>query len=135
MFLSQTHDLLDSVGPLKSRPGRRPRIAILDTGLNTKHAKVAELLELPKEQRRIQGFWSPDKGLPAEDDEDGHGTHCAMVAHKVAPNADIYVARVFQNRRTVYGTHVAKVSNWEFTATHLTGKHLGDQTCRERMAS
>ena len=91
------------------------RIAILDTGLNRYHPEVSELLDKVKDDRRIQECksWLPNSAgdglLPGDEDDDGHGTHCAMVAHKVAPNADIYIARIFKNRKNVSGKFVADV--------------------------
>ena len=96
---------------LISKPGVRPRIAILDTGLNTQHDEVKKVLDKTGKDRCIRGFWEPSESMSAKVDEDGHGTHCAMVAHQVAPNADIYIARVFKDRQSVYGEHVVKASS------------------------
>ena len=107
IHLKQTHKLIESVpGALASKPGLRPRIAILDTGLNTKHPDIKKVMDRKGLDRRFQDFWSPVEAWKAKEDEDGHGTHCAMVAHKVAPNADIFIARVFKDRKSVNGIHV-----------------------------
>jgi hypothetical protein len=61
--------------------------------------------------RGVLGSKSTDKEgmLHAKQDVDGHGTHCAMVAHQVAPDADTYVACIFRDRRHVRGDHVVDV--------------------------
>jgi len=101
--------LLENFRP---EPGKRVKIAILDTGLNKHHPKVDELLKQPKRELRIKTkeckSWVDG---PWDEDSDGHGTACAMIAHKVAPNADIYIARIFQDRTTVNGNYVVDVSH------------------------
>ena len=60
-----------------------------------------------EDPRRFKGFWSWDEEeWPAIEDSDGHGTHCAMILNQTAPDADIFVARVFQDRDHVTGEHV-----------------------------
>lgn len=115
--LAKTHSFLGMRTPLKSGPGKRVRIAILDTGLNKHHDEVAALLAKKGDDRRIQGWksWLPDlndmsKTLPGDEDEVGHGTHCAMTAHRVAPDADIFVARIFRYRNNVGKDYVKEVS-------------------------
>jgi Subtilase family len=111
-FLGQSHKLLDYLTPGKPRV----RIAILDTGLNKDHPEVSKVLQKSKRDRRIKQWksWVPnlqcDGNIPGDEDEDGHGTHCAMVANRVAPNADIYIARIFKNRKSVNGRYVVEVS-------------------------
>ncbi|ETN39162.1 uncharacterized protein HMPREF1541_05385 [Cyphellophora europaea CBS 101466] len=128
IWLRKSHDLLEMLRPLRSGPGNRPRIAILDTGLNTAHPEVAELHSRRGPRKRIQdgrswissgstaitdgGDESHDSNqggtLPWYEDEDGHGTHCAMVAHQVAPDADLYICRIFKDRNSVSGSYVAE---------------------------
>ena len=110
--MSQTHDLITSLSPGKPRV----RIAILDTGLNRDHQAVSEMLAKPNRDRRIKARECFIPAAELDDDEDpdndpdGHGTHCAMVVHQVAPNADIYVARIFKDQNNVNGAHVVEVS-------------------------
>ena len=69
-------------------------------------------MQKPKDQdaedpRRFKGFWSWDEEeWPAFEDSDGHGTHCAMILNQAAPNADIFIARVFEDREHVTGAYV-----------------------------
>lgn len=115
--MKKTHNFLATL--TVGRP--RVRIAILDTGLNKNHPQVKKMLEAKNNDKRIKKCrsWVPGvvgtdntdkKGiLRADEDIDGHGTHCAMVAHKVAPDADIYVARIFRDRKSVCGDYVIEV--------------------------
>lgn len=69
----------------------RVRVAIIDTGINESHPLLKEFRE--NGQIRCKS-WIPDH--PADKDEDGHGTHVAHSFLKVAPKAEIYVAKVFR---------------------------------------
>lgn len=109
MDLKPTHNLLGS-SALSSGVGKRPRIAIIDTGLNTAHPEVKDVLAKTARDKRIQGFWVPAGTKWNEyQDQDGHGTHCAMVAHKTAPNADLFIAKAFLDDSNVEGKHVVEV--------------------------
>ncbi|KUJ11431.1 subtilisin-like protein, partial [Mollisia scopiformis] len=70
------------------------KIAILDTGIDIGHPYFAADQAGKPSERRIKScedFLDP-KG--AAQDVCGHGTHCVGLLRKVAPEADIYVARV-----------------------------------------
>jgi hypothetical protein len=108
--LQDVHDLLTRFPSLKTKD--RPRIAILDTGLNTSHPDVQKIYK-PKpearEAKRVKGLWAPpDSDWDADEDTDGHGTHCTMVAHKVAPDADLFVLRVFKDRYHATSEHIVE---------------------------
>lgn len=85
---------------------RRTRIAVLDTGINKTHGGI----EGARCLRRIRDEWCYSWVGDSEDvrDED---THCAYLLHKVAPEADIYVAKVFShNQVKLYqAENIAKV--------------------------
>ena len=70
------------------------RVAILDTGFDNE----ASFFDAPVRRRRIKGWkdWAENSGVPV--DENGHGTHTVSLLMKVAPTADIYVARVVKDR-------------------------------------
>src|ERR1700761_3970558 len=76
---------------------RRVRIAILDTGIDMEHP------EIKARKSRIQDTFCQIKGLENKADEDtsGHGTCCTLLLMQIAPEADIYVARVFQDTKSV----------------------------------
>lgn len=75
---------------------RRVRIAILDTGVDLAHPHVRKC----KRIKATTDFTTllPATGKGQGQDVDGHGTFLTMLLHKVAPEADIYVARVFERR-------------------------------------
>jgi hypothetical protein len=87
----------------------RIRIAIIDTGA-----------ELPEEAldsygNRLAGHKSwltptdKDKDLGRGDkDMDGHGTHATGLLLRLAPDAEVYVARVFKKRREAEGLAAAE---------------------------
>ncbi|RMJ09255.1 hypothetical protein CDV36_011131 [Fusarium kuroshium] len=84
-----TRDLI--LGFTTATAPKRIRIAVLDTGYDPE----AIMFKTPKRKRRIQK-WKDFvmEGSTARRDEDGHGTHVLSLVMKVAPAADIYVARV-----------------------------------------
>ncbi|KAJ4310138.1 hypothetical protein N0V84_011131 [Fusarium piperis] len=97
---------------------RRIRIAVIDTGVDFGHAGIGDA----KEKGRIKEEWCHSwVGADARDEDDElHGTNCAYLLHKSAPEADIYVAKVFnQNAVRFYeAQNVAKaiehaVMKWE----------------------
>ncbi|CZR60317.1 uncharacterized protein PAC_10213 [Phialocephala subalpina] len=106
-------DLHDRVHPLIQKTETRPvdSQAILDTGL-----------ELPEEAEcaygdrlRDQKSWlSHDEDCKehlnrGDRDLDGHGTHAASLLLQVAPEADVYIARVFKDRKESKGIVMAEM--------------------------
>ncbi|RSM13598.1 hypothetical protein CDV31_005768 [Fusarium ambrosium] len=79
---------------------RRVRIAVLDTGVDFGHAGIADA----KEEGRIREEWCHSwVGADAKDEDDElHGTNCAYLLHKSAPEADIYIAKVFNQNAVRY---------------------------------
>jgi hypothetical protein len=75
---------------------QKVKVAILDTGVDVTHPDIAKI----KEDGRIIYHDFIDCSDDAKDD-DGHGTHYTSVLAKLAPNAEIYVGRVFQSSRAV----------------------------------
>ncbi|KAI0153424.1 hypothetical protein BJ166DRAFT_532751 [Pestalotiopsis sp. NC0098] len=74
---------------------RRIRIAVLDTGIDFRHPAIREA----KAKGRVREEWcyswvDHDPGA-SDDDNELHGTNCVELLHKAAPEADIYVAKVF----------------------------------------
>ncbi|KAG4434252.1 hypothetical protein IFR05_010271 [Cadophora sp. M221] len=80
--------------PLRRSNGKRVKIAILDTGVDLSHPDFKEDQSASRMNRRIK---APEDFLDIEGkahDTCGHGTHGVGLLRKVAPEADIYVARV-----------------------------------------
>jgi subtilisin family serine protease len=84
------------------------RIAILDTGIDFRH----ELVLKYKNSKQITATKSWIQGRPGTVDDDGHGTHAAMLLLKVAPQAELYVAKVFNDQSNVTKEHIARAILW-----------------------
>jgi subtilisin family serine protease len=69
----------------------RVRIAILDTGVDLSHPDMTAIYN----SGRLQYHDFVDNSASMKD-LDGHGTHCTSILATLAPNAEIFVARVFQ---------------------------------------
>ncbi|TKA64916.1 hypothetical protein B0A55_09975 [Friedmanniomyces simplex] len=70
----------------------RTKIAILDTGYDPDSLFFSSSAR----KKRIKA-WKDFVVGSAEQDIDGHGTHVLSTAMKIAPSADVYVARVAKN--------------------------------------
>jgi subtilisin family serine protease len=82
------------------------RIAILDTGI------YLSGYALHAHGDRVKGFkdWIlGEKNGNQWTDSDGHGTHSATLLMKVAPKADIYMARVFEKQGSGRGAVPTKL--------------------------
>jgi hypothetical protein len=89
----------------KCKSHSQVKIAILDTGLD-----LPEASRWNNTDRIIYKSWlsRDEDGVKLEEynsdcddgdyDEDGHGTHAGALILKVAPNAILYVARVFRSK-------------------------------------
>jgi hypothetical protein len=66
------------------------RIAILDTG----YSEESSYFDVPDSDRRIKGWKDFVDDSPIAKDTHGHGTHLLTLLLKVAPLADVYVARI-----------------------------------------
>lgn len=71
----------------------RIRIAILDTGYDPE----SRFFSLSVRQNRLKEWKDFTKFNLEPIDEDGHGTYVVSLAMRMAPAADIYVARVAKN--------------------------------------
>jgi hypothetical protein len=74
------------------------KIAILDTGIDLPLGQKFAHKDRIKECR---SWLVTDEDGDERGDKDltGHGTHAAALLLKVAPNADLYVARVFKGQK------------------------------------
>ncbi|KAI4118322.1 MAG: hypothetical protein LQ341_007626, partial [Variospora aurantia] len=87
--------------------GRRVKIAILDTGIDLSHPHFGSSPEAsgvedqhqygPRRCRVKECKSFVDEGA-ADRDNVGHGTHCAALLLELSPYADIYVARVSEEK-------------------------------------
>lgn len=83
---------IHSLSSLSKR--RRLRVAILDTGYDAE----AVFFGIQARRQRLKGWmdYVDDSEHPV--DSNGHGTHTVSVLMKVAPLADVYVARIARDR-------------------------------------
>ncbi len=84
----------------KKADRRRIRIAILDTGIDGSNPAI-------KDHPRIQEKYCPISGQAADVDTSGHGTNLALLLLRIAPAADLYVARVFTSTVDISDEHIA----------------------------
>ncbi|KAL8394118.1 hypothetical protein RB595_002192 [Gaeumannomyces hyphopodioides] len=89
---------------------RRIRIAVLDTGVDFRHPGI----RAAKINGRIREEWchswvGPEADVADEDDE-MHGSNCADLLHQAAPEADIYIGKIFQRNklRTYQAENITK---------------------------
>jgi hypothetical protein len=83
---------------------QRVKIAILDSGIDL----AQNSLEMYNTDPGIQ-YRSWVDNSPEWKDEVGHGTHLAVLLRKIAPNAIVYVGRVFKKRPRGAVTSIAQV--------------------------
>lgn len=81
----------------------RIKIAILDTGILTRHKGLSavrdEIKESREKKRYPPGSWDPIRAVESfvggdDDDTASHGTHVALMALKAAPHADFYIPKI-----------------------------------------
>jgi subtilisin family serine protease len=75
----------------KLRGAPEIKIAVLDTGVDSKHPFIDEAITRSKRIVCLKSFVQED---PSTEDEFGHGTHITNILLKIAPKAQIYVAKV-----------------------------------------
>jgi hypothetical protein len=90
---------------------RRVRIALLDTGIDFRHPTITAAVQKERIKKEWCYSWVGDS-TDVEDDDELHGTNCAHILQRVAPEADIYIAKVFSGNsfRTYQAENIARVS-------------------------
>jgi hypothetical protein len=85
----------------------RVKVAILDSGIDRRNSLLLKPQIGTRDPiRAVEDFLDPGgDGF----DSYGHGTHCAGLLRKVAPEADLYIARVANGDSGVDPIAVAKV--------------------------
>ena len=111
-WLKQIRQLNDELSTVTRSPypGRRIRVAILDTGYDAD----ATFFQPPSRRNRLRKWKDWVENSESPQDSDGHGTHLVSLIMKIAPQADIYVSRVAKSPKSLYGSaeKVAQVSIW-----------------------
>ena len=86
----------------------RIKIAVIDTGFE----ETVPFFHLPHRRSRLKRWKDWVRNSPDPTDISGHGTHTVSLIMMIAPEADIYVARVAEDRKGLEGASdeiVAKV--------------------------
>ena len=86
------------------------KIAVLDTGVDSKHNFIKGAVNT----NRIKDRRSFIKGDKSTEDGFGHGTHVAALLLEVAPDAQLYVAKVANNGDIPSDHNIADVSKFSF---------------------
>jgi hypothetical protein len=81
-------------------PKTMVKVAIIDTGIDLEHPVLRPF----HAKHQIGLCWDFVRGTAQITDSTGHGTHCAHLLLKTAPNAIIFVARVFEEAKAVEAT-------------------------------
>jgi hypothetical protein len=84
---------------------KRSKIAILDTGMDIHHIGISKALN-----KNVQEW----KGFPDDPwkDPDGHGTFLACVVMRAAPQALLYIGRIFDDTQKYTDADVANVHSY-----------------------
>lgn len=85
------------------------KIAVLDTGVDLKHTVIMTAIQMKQIQKCMQSFVKNDKSVQ---DECGHGTHIASLLADIAPQAQIYIAKVAKSEEIPPNHQIAQVSQW-----------------------
>ncbi|KAI1286602.1 hypothetical protein F5Y03DRAFT_405879 [Xylaria venustula] len=107
---SRVMEVVFSTFKKKELAEKRIRIAVLDTGYDPDAVFFSR-----DRKRRLRGWKDyAEKDQPRAKDEDGHGTHVLSVLMKVAPAADIFVARVTRDTRGLQNAtaDIAQAIRW-----------------------
>jgi subtilisin family serine protease len=72
----------------------RVKIAVLDTGADLTHLDMVDAIA-----KKLIKHYDFVENTPNMVDLGGHGTHCASQVLKLAPNAEVYIGRVFRSNQ------------------------------------
>ena len=112
---------------------RRIRIAVLDSGINTKHPKVQGLIQQTSSWNSNRLVFKSLTGLEDDSDPVGHGTHIEDTIMSIAQGARIYVGGVVDQRGNLDPNALAKVGSKSLTICRLLTKE-GFRPCSRGMA-
>jgi len=96
----------------------RIKIAVIDTGFE----ETVPFFHSPRRRPRLKDWKDWAKDSPDPTDIEGHGTHIVSVIMTIAPDADIYVARVAEDRKGLEGASDKIVAKVMFPMSTLFGR-------------
>jgi subtilisin family serine protease len=82
------------------------RIAVLDTGVDLAH----RFIQGAKKHNRIKLIESFVEGVKGTQDLHGHGTHIAALLLEIAPDAQLYIAKIAESGKIPPNHRIADVS-------------------------
>lgn len=108
---SYSRFVADRVTSPRGELPRRIRIAVLDTGIDFRHPGIIDAKDKGRVRKEWCHSWTGAKTDVEDEDDEMHGTNCTYLLHKAAPEADIYIEKVFQrNSFKIYQAEsIAKV--------------------------
>lgn len=104
------------LGYLRDNDNPPVKIAVLDTGVDSKNPFIRGA----RKANRIKALKSFVKTDESTEDGVGHGTHVAALLLNVAPDAQIYIAKVAQDENIPSDHNIAEVSLYSRLCTHPT---------------
>jgi len=80
--------------PMQTRPQSAVKIAVLDTGVDLNHP------DMDARDKKLKGKynWTNEKLKKTVHDSNGHGTHIAGLLLDYAPDAELYIAKIAENK-------------------------------------
>jgi hypothetical protein len=95
---------------------KKIRVAILDTGIDILHPFIQKRWANRGFKDSYHNFVSERFTDSIPQDEDGHGTHCAGLVLRFAPQATLFIGRIANTRKSCkedkdFGGRVASVRN------------------------
>ena len=110
---SYSRIVLDRASDSRVESPRRIRVAIIDTGIDFRHPGIQEAKAMGRVKEEWCYSWVGSIDDINDEDDGLHGTNCAYILHQAAPEAEIYVEKVFRSTsfRSYQGQNIAKVSS------------------------
>lgn len=86
----------------------RVKVAILDTGLDVGHPSIQANVERIKDVKS----WLSTNSATTGNDPCGHGTHVTSLLLDVAPDCDVYIAQISDDKSPLSAYHIAKAVDY-----------------------
>jgi subtilisin family serine protease len=90
--------------------GRGVRVAVIDSGINADHPAIGGMVRGYVRVFDVDGRYQYDE--TPHTDQFGHGTACAGLVHKVAPEAELYSVQVLKPTGSGSGGALAAGVHW-----------------------
>ena len=120
-FFDNAHEFYQSnIHDIPVTKDNRIRIAVLDTGVDD----TSSFWRGRSRIRKIKGSPIKDTKLfvgDSIDDELGHGTNVAAIISKIAPEADLYIAKIARGKEAEGTQQITDVRILEFRILRVQG--------------